>query len=146
QAQFTLNGKTLQASGEQLLTQDTTLAIKGVGDFVIIPGGDDLGALEQQTTQLKSQSDTLHSSHGIRDHAHAQERHEKAQQLQTEPALVQRELVLRAPDGIQSLHHQYDSLCSQLHAQPAVDDVSQTPAEFPKQSLEEAESAHTRNL
>src|SRR5690606_14221225 len=144
-AQVALDGQGIRESGERLLTQGATLSVAGVGEFTITPGGDDLAALQQEDAALARQVEALQSAHDIRDLAHAQERQEKAQHLRNDLALLQRELLLRAPDGIQDMHNQLEQLRIQLQALPVLDEDESRPPADPGPSLQEAESAHAQH-
>ncbi len=117
-APVTLDGAALAGSGERLITAATTIDIRGVGRFEILPGGDTLAALAREEAGLRATHDDLLRRCGVADVVEAEARLAAWRQGMQEAALASATLASLAPSGV-------DALEAELAAQHARREAAQ---------------------
>ncbi|MEZ5639203.1 MAG: AAA family ATPase [Burkholderiaceae bacterium] len=123
----TLDGQALAGSGELLVKRAATLDIADVGQLRIVPGGADLAELAREETRLAAAHQADLQRVGAADLADAERRHGAAAQTRSDIALATRTLALRAPQGLDALQDQLDTLTAR--AGQAERALAQLPAD-----------------
>jgi len=108
-----LGDQSLTGEGSVLLTQRTELQIKGVGQFVVIPGGEDLDVLRR-----KVEEEDLRLRQGLAEVdadsiASAEASLHRRSELDSRASLHAATLKGISPDGIQALEDQLSSVAAQ---------------------------------
>jgi hypothetical protein len=100
---ITVDGVTIDGSGELRLERETALSLPGVGELIVKPGETDLSSLIDELRTLESEHARLLLALGVSSVADANLRDEQWQRLTSEKATHARMLEHHAPKGIESL-------------------------------------------
>ena len=126
-AGVTLDGQALAGDGEVLVKRASTLDVAGVGTLTIVPGGTDLAQLAREESRLAAAHQAELQRVGAADLADAERRHGMAAQTHSDIELATRTLALRAPQGLDTLQDQLDTLTAR--AGQAERALAQLPAD-----------------
>ncbi|AZT83419.1 GTP-binding protein [Marinobacter sp. NP-4(2019)] len=137
---LTLNGESLKGEGDALLLEATTLALPGIGELTITPGGDDLARVQRQLERLQESYDSQLKAMKVESPEQAGKLAE--QQAQRKEAIQRLEALLAsiAPQGVDVLESQQQELAGRLERlQSEQKALSDSPGE--PVSLTSAEAA-----
>ncbi|EON90827.1 GTP-binding protein [Marinobacter lipolyticus SM19] len=137
---LTLNGQSLQGEGDELLLEATTLALPGIGELTITPGGDDLARVQRQLERLQESYDNQLKSMKVDSPEQAGKLAE--QQAQRKETIQRLEALLAsiAPQGVDVLESQQQEFTRRLEQlQSEQKALSEIPGE--PLSLTSAEAA-----
>ncbi|QEI09589.1 AAA family ATPase [Pigmentiphaga aceris] len=98
-----LDGVSLQGTGERQLSAETLLAIAGIGRFQIAPGGADLPTLRLEIASLQREQTLLLEKLGVADLAAADARAMSGERARRDAQAARKELAIHAPDGLDAL-------------------------------------------
>ncbi len=109
-ATLALGAEALAGGGERLLLEPTTLAIPGVGELQISPGGSDLAELVQRRAELEQAHRALLQRLGLPDMAAAEARAQSHAGAVADAASAVKAVELLAPKGLAALQAELDQV------------------------------------
>jgi len=113
---LTLDGQTLQGTGQRDLTAPVTLHVPGTGTLHIQPGGEGLDDLRQQQTQLDAACNALLRQLHAPSLQDVETRHAQAAALRADCVRHEQVLRLHAPEGTDALRRRLAALQAQRDA------------------------------
>ena len=107
-----LEDKTLSGEGALQLTQSSKLEIEGVGHFTIIPGGEDLQALQRKLDEHNRSLNQKLQDLGAESVIAAEEALRQSKNLDAQTDQYKATINALAPDGLSVLEEGYNSVIS----------------------------------
>ncbi|PXW92415.1 DNA repair exonuclease SbcCD ATPase subunit [Sphaerotilus hippei] len=107
-----LDGLALEGRGERHLSAPAVLVIEGVGEFTIIPGGQDLATLARDEAAAQDGLLAALQRAGLQDLDEAEARLLTHEDLRTRIQLAEQALALSAPRGVEALAEEADRLAA----------------------------------
>lgn len=130
---ISLDDQSLSGQGEQLITRQTILNIKGVGQLQISPGGTDLAVLARENDELLAENQALLQRVGTDSLVEAELRYANHQQALSESKHAEKVLTNLAPDGLDSLRVELEKQRSlKVEAQSQLDQLPALPTSPPE--------------
>ncbi len=151
-----LAGETVSGVCDRLLVAPATLAIPGIGQLHIAPGGSDLAELAQEHAQLQDEHRALLQRLGLSCLAEVEAREQSHAQKIAEATSAEKARNLLAPEGLDALHGDLDlaqarqaEASAALALLPAVPEVTVLPlatAEHEHEASSETTEAASHQL
>ena len=141
-----LGDRTLEGVGEELLLQQATIDIAGVGRIQVIPGGEDLAELARGLEQTQEQVRTLLAELQVESLAAAERRAARFHELQSAIGNHHKLLLSHAPQGIEALVAELDSVRTRMQGlQGRLLELPPISGDIPGPELaeEQLETAHS---
>lgn len=123
---ITIGKESVSGSGEQLLLQNTTLNIPGVGTLRVQPGGKDVNDLLRNRERLEGEFNNTLQRLNVQSLEQAEQRAAHNQTLNAQIAQYKTRLELLAPQGVDALHS--DAQLTQQQLQKISTELAQLPA------------------
>ncbi|CEA06126.1 Chromosome partition protein Smc [Pseudomonas saudimassiliensis] len=140
-----LNQQGVEGAGEQQLLEETRIAIEGVGQLLVIPGGGDLARLGREAERLREQLHSLQAQLQVDSLAAAREQWQQAQSLAATLQGNRKLLNNLAPEGVDALEQHLAGttargaeLDAELTALAALPEADQPSPELAEQQLQQA--------
>lgn len=112
----TLDGESLEGSGERRLSQSSQIDIEGIGQLIIHPGGEDIADLNRQQQDKQDQLSALLNAMGCQNLSEAEQRTEHAQRLEHQIEHNRQRLRDLAENGLDALQAEQSSLRQQTES------------------------------
>lgn len=109
-AVVTMDGRSLQGEGQQLLAAPAELTIAGVGRFTLAPGGHDLAERRAEQQRLQAEHRDLLQRLGLQSRAEADAREQARLALLAQAEAAAKALQVLAPGGLAGLQAEADRL------------------------------------
>jgi len=136
---ITIGKNAVTGNGEELLLQNTTVEIPGVGTLRVQPGGKDLNELLRNREHLEGEYHSALQRLKVQTLAEAEERAAHNQQLAAQIDQHKTHLEILAPQGVDALHS--DVQLAQQQLQKISTDLAELPAANSELNEREVEAA-----
>lgn len=134
----TLDGRAVDGQGERLLVAAGELAIPGIGQITITPGGMDLGQLARERSELQEAHDALLQRVGVQSIDAALQRDVEHQKHVLDRGHAGNALAIHAPNGLETLTAELAEITTR-HSD-AVTELHRLPESTESTDLSQAEA------
>jgi chromosome segregation ATPase len=136
---ITIGKNSVTGNGEELLLQNTTVEIPGVGTLRVQPGGKDVNELLRNRERLEGECHSALQRLKVQTFAEAEERAAHNQQLAAQIDQHKTRLEILAPQGVDALHS--DVQLAEQKLQKISTDLAELPATTSELNEREVEAA-----